>query len=199
MIMIGIDPNRSSRPSPHGSPTDRSKGGAWPREPRRQRRQARLRLPREVEEVLAVLTAAGDRAHRFGHPGTAVYALLAAEASSLRSLVLYELPLIDRLDASFIDGLIDVMEYGRRRRSRPGIGAVLADPQHRRRGRAGPSGVGTGVGEMREGVRLVPREMRSARRDGHDWLVGFARPTSPCSTSRDRRRTRACFRAPATV
>jgi pimeloyl-ACP methyl ester carboxylesterase len=45
---------------------------------------------REVEDVLAVLTAAGDRAHLFGHSSGAVYALLAAkQASSLRSLVLY--------------------------------------------------------------------------------------------------------------
>jgi pimeloyl-ACP methyl ester carboxylesterase len=62
---------------------------------------------REVEDVLAVLAVAGDGAHLFGHSGGAVYALLAAtQAPSLRSLVLYELPLIDRLDPNFIDGLI---------------------------------------------------------------------------------------------
>jgi pimeloyl-ACP methyl ester carboxylesterase len=65
----------------------------------------------EVEDVGAVLAAAGHRAHLFGHSGGAFHALLAAaQASSLRSLVLYELPLIDRLDAGVIDALIDGME-----------------------------------------------------------------------------------------
>jgi pimeloyl-ACP methyl ester carboxylesterase len=135
---------------------------------------------REVEDVRAVLTAVGDRAHMFGHSGGAVYALLAAESSSLRSLVLYELPLIDRLDASFIDGLIDQMET-----------AIDAGDPDRALELFWPiAGIeGEEVqalralepvwARMRDGVRLVPREMRSARRDGHDWLVGFDPPDVP--------------------
>src|SRR5512132_2573245 len=50
-------------------------------------------LGREVEDVLAVLDAAGRNAHLLGHSGGALYCLFAAaEAASLRSLVLYEPP-----------------------------------------------------------------------------------------------------------
>jgi hypothetical protein len=75
----------------------------------RQRRRARLHLPPRGGRRVG-------RPHRrrrprppVGHSRGAVYALLAAtQASSLRSLVLYELPLIDHLDVSFIDGLAAV-------------------------------------------------------------------------------------------
>jgi pimeloyl-ACP methyl ester carboxylesterase len=136
---------------------------------------------REVEDVLAVLTAAGARAHLFGHSGGAVYALLAAKrGASLRSLVLYELPLIDRLDASFIDGLIDEMETaldaGHPDRALelflPLAGIV--DEEVRALQTLEPVWA-----RMRAGVRLVPREMRSALRDAPNWLVRLDPPNVP--------------------
>jgi pimeloyl-ACP methyl ester carboxylesterase len=136
---------------------------------------------REVEDVLAVLTAAGDGAHLFGHSGGAAYALLAAtQASSLRSLVLYELPLIDRLDTSFIEGLIDEMETvldaGDPDRALELFFPVagIVDDEVRALQALEPVWA-----RMREGVRPLPREMRSALRDGGDWLVGFDPPDVP--------------------
>jgi pimeloyl-ACP methyl ester carboxylesterase len=136
---------------------------------------------REVEDVGAVLAAAGDRAHLFGHSGGAFYALLAAtHAASLRSLVLYELPLIDRLDAGFIDGLIDGMEtaIGASDPDRalelflPLAGIVDEEVQALR-------ALEPVWARMRAGVRPLPREVQSARRDGPDWLVGFDPPDVP--------------------
>jgi pimeloyl-ACP methyl ester carboxylesterase len=135
---------------------------------------------REVEDVLTVLATAGDGPHLFGHSGGAFYSLAAAEASSLQSLVLYELPLIDRLDASFIDGLINEMETaldaGHCDRALelflPLAGIVDEEAQALR-------ALEPVWARMRAGVRLVPREMRSALRDGPDWLVGFDPPDVP--------------------
>jgi pimeloyl-ACP methyl ester carboxylesterase len=136
---------------------------------------------REVEDVLAVLSAAGDGAHLFGHSGGAFYALLAATgASSLRSLVLYELPLIDRLDGSFVYGLIDEMETaldaGHPDRALelflPFAGIVDEEVQ-------ALQAMEPVWARMRAGVRLVPREMRSPLRDGPHWLVGFDPPDVP--------------------
>jgi pimeloyl-ACP methyl ester carboxylesterase len=136
---------------------------------------------REVEDVRAVLAAAGDRAHLFGHSGGAIYALLAAgEASSLRSLVLYEVPLLDRLDASYVDGLIDQMET-----------AIDAGDPDRALALFLPlAGIVTQEVEvlralepvwarMRAAVRLVPREIRSGLRDGRGRRVGFDPPDLP--------------------
>ena len=62
-------------------------------------------LAREVEDLLAVLAAAGDRPHLFGHSGGALYSLLAAvQRPLLRSLFLYEPPLHgDRFDPIVVD------------------------------------------------------------------------------------------------
>jgi pimeloyl-ACP methyl ester carboxylesterase len=136
---------------------------------------------REVEDVRAVLIAAGDRAHLFGHSGGAIYALLAAaEASSLRSLLLYEVPLLDRLDASYIDGLMDQMETaidsGDPDRALalffPLAGIVNEEVQVLR-------ALEPVWAKMRAGVHPVPREIRSGLRDAHDWRVGFDRPDLP--------------------
>lgn len=57
-------------------------------------------LEREIEDVLAVLDAAGAGAHLFGHSSGAFYSILAApRARSLQSLSLYEPPLhVDSVD-----------------------------------------------------------------------------------------------------
>ena len=136
---------------------------------------------REVEDVGAVLAAAGDRAHLFGHSGGAFYALLAAaQASSLRSLALYELPLIDRLDTGVIEGLIDGMETALDAGDPdealelflPLAGIVDEEAQALR-------ALEPVWARMRAGVRPLPREMRSGLRDGRDWLAGFDPPDVP--------------------
>jgi pimeloyl-ACP methyl ester carboxylesterase len=136
---------------------------------------------REVEDVLAVLAGAGDRVHLFGHSSGAIYALLAAtQASSLRSLVLYELPLMDRLDASSIDGLIEAMETaldaGDADRALelflPFAGVVDEEVEALR-------ALEPVWARMQAGVRLVPREIRSGLRDGPGWLARFDLPDVP--------------------
>jgi pimeloyl-ACP methyl ester carboxylesterase len=71
-------------------------------------------VDREVDDVLAVLDAAGDRAHLVGHSGGAIYCLLAAmRAPALRSLVLYEPPLrFDRMDPRVIDEAQAALDAG---------------------------------------------------------------------------------------
>lgn len=119
---------------------------------------------REVEDVLAVIAATGDRAHLMGHSGGAAYALLAAvQAPSLRSLVLYEFPVLDRLDVDLIVGLVAQMEI-----------AIEADDPDRALELFLPQ---AGIideevmalrtlepvwARVRAGARLVPREIRAA-------------------------------------
>ena len=71
-------------------------------------------IEREVEDVLAVLAAAGDHAHLVGHSGGAMYCLLAAmQRPSLRSLVLYEPPLhVDRFDPTVADAMQRAVDAG---------------------------------------------------------------------------------------
>ena len=71
-------------------------------------------LDREVEDVLAVLAAAGDHAHLLGHSGGAMYCLLAAtQRPSLRSLVLYEPPFHgDRFDPNLVDAVQAALDAG---------------------------------------------------------------------------------------
>jgi pimeloyl-ACP methyl ester carboxylesterase len=71
-------------------------------------------LDREVEDVLAILAAAGDHAHLVGHSGGAMYCLFAAtQRPSLRSLVLYEPPLRgDRFDPIVVDGVQAALDGG---------------------------------------------------------------------------------------
>ena len=136
---------------------------------------------REVEDVLAVLAVTGDRAHLMGHSGGAAYALLAAvQAPSLRSLVLYEFPVLDRLDSDLIDGLVAQMEI-----------AIEADDPDRALELFLPQ---AGIideevkalrtlepvwARVRAGARLVPREIRAARREGRDWLGTLDPPDVP--------------------
>ncbi len=72
------------------------------------------RLEREVDDVLAVVDAAGGDAHLFGHSSGASYALLAAaRAPALRSLALYEPPLhVDRIDAALVDRMKAALDAG---------------------------------------------------------------------------------------
>ena len=71
-------------------------------------------VQREVEDVLAVVAAAGDGAHLVGHSFGAVCCLFAATRSpSLRSLVLYEPPLrVDRMDRRIGDDIQAALDAG---------------------------------------------------------------------------------------
>jgi pimeloyl-ACP methyl ester carboxylesterase len=115
---------------------------------------------REVEDVLAVLAAAGDSPHLFGHSGGAMYAVLAAmRRPSLRSLVLYEPPLrFELLDTSVVGGMQAALDADNPDRALellfPAVGVVDAEVQVLRSLEA--------VWErLRAGVRLVPRELRT--------------------------------------
>ena len=118
-------------------------------------------LEREVEDVLAVLAAAGDRPHLFGHSGGAAYCLLAAEQRpSLRSLVLYEPPLhLDRLDPSIVDDMQAALDAGN-----PDRGPRDRPPRGRRRRYrdTGAPIAGAGVGEAPSG--RPPRPPRTPNR-----------------------------------
>jgi pimeloyl-ACP methyl ester carboxylesterase len=136
---------------------------------------------REVEDVLAVIAATGDRAHLMGHSGGAAYALLAAvHAPSLRSLVLYEFPVLDRLDVDLIVGLVAQMEI-----------AIEADDPDRALELFLPQ---AGIideevmalrtlesvwARVRAGARLVPREIRAALHEDRDWLGALDPPDVP--------------------
>ena len=117
-------------------------------------------LEREVDDVVAVLAAAGDRPHLFGHSGGAMYSVLAAmRRPSLRSLLLYEPPLhLDRLETSVVDAMQASLDADDPDRALellfPAVGVLAAEVQVLRSIEA--------VWErLRAGVRLVPRELRT--------------------------------------
>jgi pimeloyl-ACP methyl ester carboxylesterase len=131
----------------------------------------------EVEDVLAVLAAAGDRAHLVGHSFGAVCCLFAATLSpSLRSLVLYEPPLrVDRMDARIDDDIQAALDAGNPDRALE-IFFTVADI------------VGAEAEvlrslepvweRLRAGVRCVPREGR-ALLEAADRLEVFDPPDVP--------------------
>ena len=116
-------------------------------------------LEREVEDVLAVLAAAGDRAHLLGHSGGALYCLLAAmESSVLRSLVLYEPPLrLDRLDNGVINDVQAALDAGNTDRALEiffaAVGSVDSEVEVLR-------SLEPVWQRIREGHQRVPREIR---------------------------------------
>ena len=71
-------------------------------------------LDREVDDVLAVLEAAGGPAHLFGHSSGAFFALCAAaKRPALRSLLLYEPPLrFDRIDVGVVARVQAALDRG---------------------------------------------------------------------------------------
>lgn len=70
-------------------------------------------LEREVEDVVAVLDAAGERPHVLGHSGGAAYSMLAARRRDVRSLVLYEPPLHgERMDPTIADRVEAAVDAG---------------------------------------------------------------------------------------
>jgi pimeloyl-ACP methyl ester carboxylesterase len=71
-------------------------------------------LDREIEDLEAVLEAAGGPAHVLGHSYGAIIALAAAASGvSMRSLALYEPPVLqDRLDRAVVDRVVSLVGEG---------------------------------------------------------------------------------------
>jgi pimeloyl-ACP methyl ester carboxylesterase len=134
-------------------------------------------LQNEVDDVLAVLAAAGDRAHLVGHSGGAAYCLLAAKQSpSLRSLVLYEPPLrLDRFDTGVIDDAQAALGAGNPDRALelvfPLVGAVHQEVQILR-------SLEPVWQRLQAGVQLVPRETRLTPQE-RDRVMAFDPPNVP--------------------
>jgi pimeloyl-ACP methyl ester carboxylesterase len=134
---------------------------------------------REVEDVLAVASAAGNRAHLVGHSGGAAYCLFAAmRSASVRSLVLYEPPLrLDRADTSALDDVQAALDAGDPDRALeilfPAVGVVDQEVQVLR-------SLEPVWARLREGVRLVPRELQTlALPEGGNRLMEFDPPDVP--------------------
>jgi pimeloyl-ACP methyl ester carboxylesterase len=134
---------------------------------------------REVEDVLAVLAAAGDRAHLVGHSGGAAYCLFAAmQSPSLRSLVLYEPPLrFDRTDISGVHDVEAALDAGDPGRALeilfPLVGVVDDEVQVLR-------SLEPVWARLQEGVRRFPRELRAlALPEGRNRLMDFDPPDVP--------------------
>jgi pimeloyl-ACP methyl ester carboxylesterase len=134
-------------------------------------------LEREVDDVLAVLAAAGGSPHLFGHSGGAAYCLLAAmRQRSLRSLVLYEPPLhLDRFDTSVADDMQAAMDADNPDRALellfPAIGVVDAEVQVLQ-------SMEPVWERLRAGIRLVPRELRTGF-EASNRLEAFDPPDIP--------------------
>ena len=134
-------------------------------------------LEREVEDVLAVLAAAGDHAHLLGHSGGAVYCLLAAtQRPSLRSLVLYEPPFHgDRFDRTVVDAVQTALDAGDPDRALEVFYAVgAAVDEEVRIIRSQPEVWARAC----EGVCVVPRELRTVQ-DAIDRLTASDPPNIP--------------------
>ena len=133
---------------------------------------------REVEDVLAVLEAAGDDVHLFGHSGGAIYALSAAvRTPSLRSLVLYEPPLHgERFDPVVIEGVeAAIADDDPGRALELFFSVVSVADEHVQLLRSFPPV----WDRLCEGVRLVPREIRAGLAVGTDWLSSLDPPDVP--------------------
>lgn len=135
-------------------------------------------LEREVEDVLAVLDAAGDGAHLLGHSSGAFYALLAApRARSLRTLMLYEPPLhVDSVEEDRFDALDAAVARGEPDRALEIFFPVADITEEEMEGvRALPP-----VWEaLLAGVRVFPREHRALRDEGLAQLRAVELPDVP--------------------
>lgn len=135
-------------------------------------------LEREIEDVLAVLEAAGSGAHLFGHSSGAYYCLLAApRARSLRTLMLYEPPLhADQIERSILGGVADAVQAGDPDRALETffpVANIVAEEVQAVRAQAP-------VWEaLCRGVLVLPREGEALQRDGGRLLSWDALPEVP--------------------
>lgn len=135
-------------------------------------------LEREVEDVLAVLAAAGEGAHLFGHSSGAFYALLAApRARGLRSLALYEPPLhADGEDAGLLEGVESALKAGEPSRAVEHFLPVAGITEQE----AGVLRAEEPIWEtLCEGIRVFPRELRALQAEGRGRLSAYRPPDVP--------------------
>jgi len=135
-------------------------------------------LEREVEDVLAVVEAAGDDVHLFGHSSGAFYCLLAApRARSLRSLTLYEPPLhVAQVDEAPFAGVRSALDAGDPDRALEAffpVADITAQEMEAIRGEEPVWQV------LREGVLVFPREHRALQADGRTMLSAADPPDAP--------------------
>jgi pimeloyl-ACP methyl ester carboxylesterase len=135
-------------------------------------------LEREVEDILAVLDAAGEDAHLFGHSSGAFYCLLAApRADSLRTLSIYEPPLhVDEADSDVFDAVRSAVAAGDPDRALE-IFFPIADisPQEVEMIRSQE----VVWRALRDGVMVFPREHRALDADGRRTLEATQLPEVP--------------------
>jgi pimeloyl-ACP methyl ester carboxylesterase len=138
-------------------------------------------LQREIDDVLAVVAATGDRAHLVGHSGGAVYSLLAAKATiSLRSLVVYEPALrldnLDAVDRTVIDHMQSAVDAGDPDRALdlffPIAGIVDQEIEVLR-------SLAPVWERLQEGVRLAPREFTAGLAEARERFAAFEPPEVP--------------------
>jgi pimeloyl-ACP methyl ester carboxylesterase len=135
-------------------------------------------LEREVEDVLAVLEAAGGGGHLFGHSAGAVYALLAApRARSLRSLSLYEPPVhVGQADPAAFEPLLAALDADAPDRALEAffpVADIAPDEVEIVRS------VEPLWQALCEGVRVFPRELRALREEGPGRLEQLPRIRVP--------------------
>ncbi|MFW6093719.1 MAG: alpha/beta fold hydrolase [Pseudomonadota bacterium] len=135
-------------------------------------------VEREVEDVSAVLDAAGGDAHLFGHSSGAFYAMLAApRAARLRSLLLYEPPLhIENVDRNLRDRMTSALADGDPAHAIETF-APVADiaPEELAAVRSQEM-----VWQALEaGVQVFPRELQALQDEGPDLLSQAQLPDVP--------------------
>ena len=135
-------------------------------------------MDREIDDLLAVVDAAGGDAHVLGHSGGAGLSLLAAEQmTDLRTLMLYEPVLsLERFDAALIDAVeaaIDADDVDRALELFFPVAGVVEEEVRLARS------VEMVWERMRDGARLLPREMRAAVTEGAARMASFTAPDVP--------------------
>jgi pimeloyl-ACP methyl ester carboxylesterase len=138
-------------------------------------------LEREVDDVLSVLAATGDRAHLVGHSGGGVYSLFAAmETHSVRSLVLYEPPFrlgnADSFERTVVDDMQSALDAGDVDRLLDIFFQVAGIVEHETRVLRSLAPVWE---RLRDGVRLAPREFDAGLAEARERLASFEPPDVP--------------------
>lgn len=155
-------------------------------------------LQREVEDVLAVVAAAGHGVHLVGHSGGAAYCLFAAtQAPSLRSLVLYEPPLaLEAFDTTLIDAVQAALDDGDPDRALDTLFPAVGIVEHEQ---AALRSLEPVWARIRESVRPSPRELRAGLDEGVDQLTAFDPPDVPTLYLYGEETDAPSFRAPGEV
>lgn len=139
---------------------------------------ADYRLEREVEDVLAVVEAAGGDVHLFGHSAGGVFSLLAAgRAKTLRTLSVYEPPLnVDEADDAVFDAVRSAVEAGDPDRALETFFPVADIPAQEMEMVRGIDPVWQA---LRAGVMVFPREHRALRDDARRIFESAVLPDVP--------------------